>query len=161
MVFGGACWAGRKAEQEQRRRVQCLRALIAALKRAGQELTFSLAPLPELLGRLGEEEEGAVGRFFRHCGEYAGKGEGRFAEEWVKQAEELAAVLDGQAVATLERLGRELGRHGWEEEGRQLAAAVAELEEQWEEARETERRRGRLYRTLSAAAGMLLVLLLL
>lgn len=142
-------------------RTKTLRGLIAGLKKLERELSFRLTPMPELLRRVGEESEGVVRTFFLNCGRLAGENDGLFSARWAEACEGLRGQAENRAVVCMARLGSEMGRYDWEETRKVIAFTCSELEEYLLQEQQEDLRRGRLYRTLSAAAGAALVILLL
>lgn len=161
LVLGGALWAGRQAAGELSRRVRTLRALTDGLAWLERELSFRLSPLEPLLRKLGERTEGAAGEFFRRCARAAQESDGAFSDEWRAAAETLRGLLPGRAVDSLTRLGEGIGRYDWREEQKLLSLTREELGDVLAETAAESARQSRLYRTLSAAAGAALVVLLI
>jgi len=73
----------------------------------------------------------------------------------------LQGSIDEKTVDTVMRLGSFLGRCDWQEERDSINATTEELKRLLLEERAESQRCGRLYRTLGAAAGGMLVILLL
>ena len=161
LIFGGACWAGFQADRDLLQKTKNLQQLIFALERMGQELTFRLTPLPELLAVIGEQTEGPVGSFFQNCSRHAQNGDGLFSAAWTQEAQRLGEHLDHRVLDSLVCMGQAIGRYNHEEGRRQISFTVNELKECLAEAKKESRRLGPVYRTLGAGAGAILVILLL
>lgn len=161
LVLGGALWTGWQAARELSRRVRTLRTLTDGLSWLERELSFRLSPLGPLLWKLGERTEGAAGAFFRRCARAAQESNGEFSDEWRAAAETLLGFLPGRAVDSLTRLGEGIGRYDWREEQKLLSLTLEELRAVQAETAAESARQSRLYRTLSAAVGAALVVLLI
>ena len=161
LIFGGACWAGFQADRELLQKTKNLQQLIFALERMGQELTFRLTPLPDLLAAIEEQTEGPVGVFFRNCSRHARNGDGLFATAWKQEAQRLGEDLDHRVLDSLICMGQTIGRYDHEEGRKQISFTVNELREYLSKGKKESRRLGHLYRTLGAGAGAFLVILLL
>lgn len=152
----GLSLAGRLTE-----RTRALRAMIGALDLVERELTFHLASMPELLQRVATSAAYPADCFFRRClTELDHLGEQSLEEIWIKALPELGQ-LDENAAAVLREVGGVLGKYDWENQRACLTAARVRLEECFHQAREEQRRMGRVYGTLGVTAGVFFAILLL
>lgn len=160
LVAAGGAWLGFSAAGELRRRERTLRALLGALDWMERELSFRLAPMPELLGGAALRTDGPVSDFFAHCRDgLDGLGEKTLALLWREGLGHLG--LDERAAVALEELGDALGRCDGEGQVRAVGRARAELDRALDQAREDRKDIGRMYRVLGVSAGAVLVILLL
>lgn len=160
LILAGAGYVGWRASRDLSDRTRQIQELMDALKALERELTFRLAPLPELLFSVGNGISGPLRMFFLRCSEYARTGDGRFIEHWDREAERLKDRLDADPMDCLLRLGRGIGRYHWEEVRALIASQTRELEMYLQKARQEELRKGQIYRALSVTAGACLVILL-
>lgn len=152
--FGlGAVW-GLKARTDQ------LRAFLGALEEMERELSWRLAPMPELLEHLAGTA-GPVGAFFALCaGELDCLGERSFAQLWERALEAADLSLDEEDLRPLLELGGSLGRYDCASQCAAIGQARARLELRLTQAEERRERLGRVYGALSLAAGTFLIILL-
>ena len=158
LVLGG-CWLwGFRAADELSRRVRILDEFIGAIRVLERELALFRPALPELLMRMAQGRHGAVLTLLNHCRMEMETGS-CFTDTWVSEVNKLP--LTQQEKGLLCGLGQVMGRY--DDKGQvQVAQRVRiELEECTDRARQSNRIRGKLYRTLGATAGGFLLLTLL
>lgn len=162
LLAGGAGMLGFAAAGELGRRVNTLSALVGALEWMARELAFRLTPMPELLEGLAGKASPPVDLLFAYCREgLKNLGVVPLAQLWREGLRLPALGLGQRELAVLDGLGDILGCYDGEGQLAALEQARGELERTLEEAREERRRLGRVYQTVGAAAGAVLVILLL
>lgn len=162
LLAAGCTGLGFAAVGQLEARARDLRDLIAGLEVVGRELGWQLAPLGELLERAARGSAGRGAEFFRMCARETACLAGRsFREIWVRSEARSGLRLAEEDRLILEQLGLVLGRYDADRQRQALSAAVGRLEEQYLQARQRRQRLGRVYGTLGAAAGALLVILLI
>lgn len=146
----------------QRRRVQTLSGLCAALDMAAGELSARAAPLPLLFELLGQRCEGAAAEFFHTLsGSMDRLGDEELFSLWQGAAEKNLACLNTAEREEIARLGGVLGRYEMEAQLSALHSCEAVLRASLEQARADYPNRRRLGIGMTAAAGALLVIVLL
>ena len=162
LVMAGAGWCGFCAVGQLRRRVRVLEGLRASLVWLEEELTFRLSPLPSLLERLGREQPGAVGLFFKDVltGLRQDPEDG-LRRSWRQAMVRRLELLKEEERQVLMEVGQTLGRYDVKAQGQALARAARRLDAIRAQAGEDVRRLSRVYATLSLAAGAAVVLVLL
>ena len=162
LILTGGSSIGVCAAQELRQRSRILEQFLAALDQIQAELSFRLTPMPELLRRLGQESEEPLKTFFQTCeAGLSALGEVSFSVVWNRalQMEPLALLPEDRIP--LEQLGAVLGRYDAEGQRTTLESVRVRLSQCLEDAREKQKKMGRVYRTLGVSAGVLCILLLL
>lgn len=146
----------------QRQRVQTLSGLCSALDMAAGELSARAAPLPLLFELLGQRCEGAAADFFNAlCGSMDRLGEEELFSLWHGATEKNLACLSTAEREEIDRLGGVLGRYEMEAQLTALRSCEAVLRSSLEQARADYPNRRRLGIGMTAAAGALLVIVLL
>lgn len=161
-VLLGAAALGYSSVQRLKERAQTLSRLIGALGHLEEELTFCLTPLPALLDSLARQTEGTVGRFFQSCldGMRAAPQAG-LRTSWRQAVDDRLGVLREEAQEAVRSLGDTLGRYDGEEQRQALRQTVARLERLRQQSEEERARLGKVYTTVSLAAGALAVIVLI
>lgn len=162
LIMAGALWCGVSAVERLRRRVRALEDLRASLAWLSEELTFRLTPLPGLLERLGRDRHGPVGLFYQEVlAGLAQDPEGGLRQSWRRAMVLQLDFLKEEERQVLVEVGQTLGRYDARAQAQFLEQATGRLDAIHTQAREEARRLGRVYTTLSLAAGAALVLVLL
>lgn len=162
LLTGGAALLGLCAVRHMNSRVNDLRYLIQGVESMLRELTYRLAPLPELLQFAQTQTEGRVALFFDLCAQGAEHLNGRsFQTVWEQAAEASQMRLEQPDLQCLEQLGSVLGRYDGDSQRKALEAAAVRLEEQHSMAEEQSRRFGKVYSVLGLTAGAFLMILLI
>lgn len=162
LIMAGALWCGVSAVECLRRRARTLVELRASLVWLAEELTFRLTPLPKLLEHLSRDRQGSVGLFYQET--LAGLGrdpEGGLRESWRRAMVLQLDFLKEDERQVLVEVGQTLGRYDAQAQAQVLNQAAGRLETIHAQAVEDARRLGRVYTSLSLAAGAALVLVLL
>ena len=161
LILGCGLCMGNSRAKVLERRVETLEELMSALSLLGRELTLHVTPLPELFERLSQVAKGAAGRLFDHCarGLQGPVGE-RFSTVW-KGGVGKIPNLRPEERRLLADLGPVLGRFPAEEQQKAVEGVCVRLREAAKTAGEDCRRMSRVYRTLGAAFGGFLMILLL
>lgn len=162
LLAGGAALLGIAAAHRTKSRVYDLQMLTEGLQSILRELSYRLAPLPELLCSAKEQTDERVQLFFSLCAQGAEHLNGRsFQEIWEQAAEASQMHLEREDWLCLQPLGSVLGRYDCENQRQALDASLSRLEERCREAAEQSQTLGKLYRVLGLTAGAFLIILLL
>ena len=161
-VLAGAAAMAASSVRRLRERTEVLSRLIEAFGLLEEELSFRLTPLPALLERLAGQTGGAAGEFFAAClaGIRADPQAG-LRTSWQRAAKEHLGVLRDDARETVAALGNTLGRYDGEEQRQTLRQTVVRLERLRQQAEEEHMRLGKVYATVSLAAGATAVIVLI
>lgn len=161
LIFGWGLWIGNGRAKVLERRVETLEELMTALNLLGREITLHVTPLPELFARLSQEAEGAAGMLFDHCARGLQEPvEEGFSTVWKGGVGEIPN-LQPEERRLLTDLGPVLGRFPAGEQQKAVEGVCVRLREAAKAAGEDCRRMSRVYRTLGAAFGGFLLILLL
>lgn len=161
LILGCGLWLGNSRAKVLEGRLETLEELMAALSLLGRELALHATPLPELFARLSQVAKGAACRLFAHCArELKGPVEEGFSTVWKGGVGEIPN-LQPEERRLLAALGPVLGRFPAGEQQKAVEGVCALLREAAKTAGEDCRRMGRVYRTLGAAFGGFLLILLL
>lgn len=162
LLAGGAAFLGFSAAAQLERRVKALRAMLGALESLERELSFRLAPMPELLEELTRRTQPPINAFFARC--LAGLdtlGEHTLSELWNESLEAVPMNLGPEERQVLRELGGILGRYDGDGQREALALSRTQLSQCLTSAVEERTRLGRVYGVLGLTAGALTVILLL
>ena len=130
------------------------------------EITYSHAPLPEALERVGKRAGGGLGRLFVSAAERIGRQEGEtFQEIWKDETEKLAGqemgiVLSGEDVEHLSGLGEHLGYLDVDMQERTLLLFLEQLDDAILYLKSHQKEKCRLYASLGMMGGMFLVIVM-
>lgn len=158
LVVGGCCLWGFRAADELSKRVRLLEDFIQAVRVLERELALFCPPLPQLLEQMEQGRGTSAAAFFRRCRTKLEQ-ENSFTGVWAEEVENLP--LGRQERRLLYGLGQVLGRYDDRGQAEMAGHIRSELEACADRARQDNRSRGRLYRTLGATAGGFLLLTLL
>lgn len=162
LLAGGSVILGACGAKHLNGRVNELNQLLAGLEAMTRELSYRMAPLPELLRQAAEQSKGNPALFFNLCAQGAEHLNGRtFQTVWSQALEAAQLRLEQEDMALLEQLGGVLGRYDEESQHRALDTAIARLENQRNAAADQSCRLGRVYSVLSLTAGGFLMILLI
>ncbi len=162
LLAGGAAMLGVCAAARTKSRVRDLQMLADGLRAILRELSYRLAPLPELLCSAKEQTGERVQTFFSLCAQGAEHLNGRsFQTIWEQAAEASQMHLEREDWLCLEPLGAVLGRYDCENQREALETSLNRVEERCREAAGQSQRQGKLYRVLGMTAGAFLVILLM
>lgn len=151
--------AGRRMEEEYRRRVREIEGLIRCLAQMQAEITLRLTPMDEIFSALALSGE-ACAPFFRELADrLRAPGETTLAAHWRRAAEH--ALPPGEARDILISLGSSLGCYDAAQECAAIACAAGELERILTLSREDLSVRGTLCVRLGTACGAVIAILFL
>jgi stage III sporulation protein AB len=161
LLAGGTALLGVTGAHRTQWRVRDLRMLTDGLRMMLRELSYRLAPLPELLCSAEEESEGSVKYFFALCVQGANELDGRtFHSIWRQSMQDSRMCLASEEWHCLDSLGAVLGRYDSDNQIQALNIAISRLDELRVQAEEQCKRLGKLYSVLGLTAGAFLMILL-
>ena len=161
LVLGGMTVMGLWHAAGLRSRVSCLGAFVGAVERAQRELAFSLPPVEELLGRMGEGLRDPAGKWFQDCcAFFQQRKEECLGEIWSRHLRVGTLPLKEEDLTLLDGLGGLLGRFDGESQEKALGQIHVRLEEQLAVARADAERLGKVYGTLGLTMGLFFIILL-
>lgn len=147
---------------EQKKVLALLRELLSMLEQLQGELELRSAPLPDLFASVGKCVQGEAGAFLRGVAEHMDQlGEESFCEIWSGEVRRFLRSLPAAEREELLRLGLVLGRMDLEAELRALARCRSSLDRSLLGLRQQLPAKRRLALGLSAAAGLLTVILMI
>lgn len=161
LVAGGGFWLGLGRARWHQSRVRVLQALIFALGQMERELREASPPMAELLAVAAKCAGPLEGCFAACLTGLSALEERPFAQLWEEAFRSAGLPLNGEELDQLAALGQVLGRYDQESQRNALQGTADLLRRDLTEAREEERRLGRLDCVLGGAAGLLAVILLL
>lgn len=162
LIVSGCAGVGISANRRMARRVAALRSMSAALELLGHELDFRLAPLEEVFSSASQRVTEPASAVFRSCAEKL-RAEDRqlMSDIWSLTLRKELPELEQHEIECLQRVGAVLGRFDAQRQQSVISTAVEQLEAYLREAADERKRKGTLYGTVSAAAGLFLVIILL
>ncbi len=138
--------------------------LILVLKTLEAEMEYRRDPLPILLERIGERTDNYAGTFLLAVSNYLKKQEGfSLLESWKQSITEVygGTALKEEDRIILTQLGAQMGRTDIENQQALFDYIVNGLNRQRSQADEERRTKGKVYRTLGIACGLLAIIVLL
>lgn len=145
-------------------RVFHLQELITTLKVLESEMKYRLDPLPELLIRVSKIKEGMSAALLETAGMLLKNQAARDLPDCWKEAVETAyleSALNKEDKRIIIDLGIELGKTDMESQSGMFLRTLSLLEAQAAEAAEEKKTKGKMYKSLGAAIGVLIVILLI
>lgn len=162
MIIAGCVSIGGMTLRERRERVETLYALCAALRTMRAELITRLAPLPEVFHTLAENGAGAAGEFFAALyADMDSLGECGLAAIWQGACLRALCILRGDEVAAISALGAQLSLGSAEAAAEAVEACEGVLHAAYLREKERLPQARRLCIGVAAAAGAMLVILLI
>ena len=162
LILAACAAAGYIYIASMKKRIRALEAFCAALELAAGELKTRAAPIPELCALLKKRSSGAAAAFFsRLSDDLAALGEKSFAELWREAAEDELACLAPEERQEVVCLGNVLGRYELARQEKAVSACALALRASLARARESYGGQKKLGLGLPAAAGALIVVILL
>lgn len=162
MLTGAILLAGRYFSQNMTLRRRQLEALVAMAGRMGDEIRYNGSDVCTLVERLGREPLAQTLPFLTQCTSHCRMGK-PFPNAWQSALEEVQQEmhLSNEAMAQLSSFGSRLGATDLEGQMAHCGRYQREFERLLIEAREQERIKSRLYRSLSMLAGAAVIILLI
>lgn len=143
-------------------RIDLLASLSQALSLMKSELNFNLTPLPRLAVYMTAQSRGAVERFFSSLSaELDALGEREFSLLWAASADSELSALKKDELEEFKALGRVLGRAELSVQLSALERCMTSFEAVLADARAEYPQQRRLAIGLSAASGLMLVIMFL
>lgn len=145
-------------------RVYHLQELITALKVLESEMKYRLDPLPDLFLRVSKIKNGMSGVMLETAGRLLQNQAGRDLPSCWREAVETAymeSALNKDDKRIISDLGIELGKTDMESQSGMFLRTFSLLESQVQEAIEEKRTKGKMYKSLGSAIGILIVILLI
>lgn len=163
IVFLCGIFAGQLKAKTYDNRLSHLQDCITALKILESEMKYRLDPLPVLLGRVSKLKHDISGALFEKVLTLLNSSENPdFTACWSEAIDKVFAdsTLNEQDKQILRDLGIELGKTDMESQFSLFSRAFSLLDCQVAEALEIKKIKGRMYKSLGAAAGSAIVILL-
>ncbi len=161
MVCTACGWVGWRRWSWYRERRRTISDAVHALDRMAAELNACQTDTAALLALLAQAQDRCAPLFARCLDGLDHLNERPFAQLWEQALRETALPLREEERVLFRRVGSVLGRYEGQEQARLLSGLRRALEGSLEDAREEERRLGRLSLILGLSVGLLLVLLIL
>ncbi|MGI5970301.1 MAG: stage III sporulation protein AB [Oscillospiraceae bacterium] len=163
MIAGGAAMAGLAAVNTLTLRARLLRQLLNALRYMKSEISFTLAPLPNLISRLSENTQAPIRDFFVECeNRLEDIGRMPFSDIWnAALTVTLGRLLREEEMETMRTLGSTLGRYGCEQQSESLETCIRRAARFLESAEEEKERLGHLYGAMGLLSGAAAVVILI
>lgn len=160
-VMAGALWCGTGAIGGLRRRAQALGELHGSLVWLEEEMTFRMAPLPQLLEQLGKDRQGEVSQFFQETARSLQRDpEGGLYPSWRQAMVRYLPLLRQEERQVLLEVGQTLGRYDVQTQRQALSRGARRMAVFRDEARGEVKRLGKVYAALSLAGGAAVILVL-
>ena len=163
-IIGSGAGAGFLMARSYDNRIFHLQDLITLLKILEAEMKYRQDPLPVLLSKIGELSSSLAGKFFlRVCHGLKEHYSFDFYGAWAWAVSDVysdTALLE-KDKEILSEVGIELGKTDLENQQSLFVRVFSRLEQQIAEAEEEKRTKGKVYRSLGTAIGILVVIVLL
>lgn len=152
-----ACFSAAKSKAEEKIRAhKALVSLSDCLKRAAEEISFSLSTLPKITENLSRAENDV---FFRSVLKNIKNSAVTMAEAWKNAAEENKKILGGEAAETLKILSCSIGRFSAETETQNIMKAKEQIDAVCEKKEEELKKTVKLIKSMGVIAAALLIIL--
>lgn len=162
MLLCGCAGVGFSAVKQLDRRVDTLRSVIAAMELLEKELSFHMLPMRDLLLATSNGTTRPASDFLGECVNALDLYEDRlFSEIWSLSAEKTLVNLNSTDRDALDSLGKILGRFDVDGQRNAIRLTNEQLKQNLTNAVEERGSKGKVYRTVSVAAGTFIVILLL
>jgi stage III sporulation protein AB len=161
ILLAGICIGHLKAKTYENR-VYHLQELITALKVLESEMKYRLDPLPDLLLRVSRMKEGMSADLLETAGMLLRDQAERDLPDCWSEAVETAyceSALNKEDRRILTDLGIDLGKTDMESQAAMFQRTFSLLEAQAAEALEEKKTKGKMYKSLGTAMGVLIVIL--
>lgn len=163
-IIGSAAGAGYLAARPFDNRILHLQELITCFRILEAEMNYRRDPLPELFENIGARFPGPAGQFFLQAGRRLKLHPTcDLYHSWSLTVHEVyeGSSLTGQDMDILCEAGIKLGKTDLDSQKSLFIRFFARMEQQAALAESEKRTKGRVYRSLCTAAGVLLVIVLL
>lgn len=160
LLAAAAIWAGRYCSQSVTLRRRALEAMVEMTGRAEDEIRFSGIDVCTLVGRLSRTDLGRTLPFLQPCARMCGGG-APFPDAWQKALDQTGREmrLTEEDLDQLASFGARLGATDLEGQLAHCRLHGREFARLLEQAREQERTKGKLYRSLSLLASAAVAIL--
>ena len=155
-----SCWgAGISSGRDMRARAEALKNHISALQLIKAEILFKSAPMESIIALLEKECSAKTAGFYRDTYRRARVG-ATFSQAAIEYYPLLKAqMLNKGDIEAIKSVCSVLGRYDASTQSETITAAISCLQGRLEEASAESLSKGRLYKTLGAAAGIVLALM--
>ena len=161
LLLCGSAFLGFLAAGRLDARVRVIRQMLSAVQTIRRELSFSLAPVPQLLSTLEQQSKGWMRAFFTRCREELPRlNTSSLGELWSEALHQAELPVRAEELRLFASLGEVLGRYDSTGQEEYFTFLTEELERCQHSAEEERRRMGKVYRVLGVTAGGFLVVLL-
>lgn len=164
VIIGSGAGAGYLMARPFENRIVHLQDLVTSLQILEAEMKYRKDPLPILLKRIGGLNIGRAGTFFLQvCVGLSGDYTYDFYGSWVWAIEEIygESSLTEKDRELLSEVGIELGKTDISSQQSIFIRVFSRLEQQIAEAEEERKTKGKMYKALGVAIGILIVIVLL
>ena len=162
LLLAGCSGAGIILVKRLENRAKILQSMISVLEIMEREMGFRLSTLDEIIDAARRDVSGPVKEFLCRCLTVLNeKCDVLFSEIWSQALNECLPMLNWTDRESMLALGAVLGRYDAESQKQMIEHVRMRLEESLAEAKKECRSHGKVYRTVGATAGALLVILLL
>lgn len=164
LIFIAGFSIGQLKAKSYSNRLFHLEELITFLKVLESEMKYRLDPLPDLLLRLGGTRDGMCASFFITAGSMLKSQNGCcLSESWQEAVETTfrESALNKEDIRIISDMGIELGKTDLENQAGMFRRTFSLLEKQAAEAAEEKRTKGKMYKSLGTAMGILIVIILI
>lgn len=163
MVVFACAMLGKNMSDRLAARKRTLEHLHHFLTTLSNEISFSLEPLPDIIGRVSREDLGHVSEFARYVArELHNRENATLREVWLRGLDKYRKALgiSDETLAVLRTLGKKLGTMSKDIEVGNIALALGSIEEEGRRVQTLYDKNSKLYRNLSIMAGVLIVVIL-
>ena len=154
-------WYGLSGYIKQKTRLRAINDMISALIIIKGEISIKQTPVPEMLRFLAGATEGSVRQIFENCRSRLSLiGRKTFFEIWSESVSDDGTIGAEEREAIID-LGRVLGRYDTETQTASIDRVYSELERIREKVNEKMHKTGKAQAAVCAAAGLIIVIILI
>ena len=159
LIFGGCFGVGLLEGMQKKKTIDLLRDVLHGIEIVEREIDLNARPMPDSLALAAESRRNrAVMKMLNDCARASEKGE-RFTHVFASWADDVGIAEEQKAL--LCPLFDMLGKYDVQGQVNSIARTVRQVIKQLERDREEAAKKSRIYRSLGAAAGGMLTVLLL
>ncbi len=162
VVFACTAW-GYMHNFKERNSICAVRELSKLFSEIARGISFRLEPLPQVIGRLSNEDKPPAALFLHRLNEALAVGDMPFETLWQEVASHFAkeTLLPARATEIMQSVGVHLGKMDYEVEVARLSEGTKELKALEEELEKNNAKTEKTVRSLGVLLGLFIVIILL
>lgn len=156
-------WIGFEWSSKLDRRPKQIRQFKDALKILEAEMLYSQMPLAEAFKSIAHQTPNPVRLFFKQIVTDLTTDPTDFLTVWDQNVKNLSHItsFENNEIEILQQFGRTLGQHDYLQQQKHIKLTITHLDRELEEARDNQRKYGKMAKSLGLLCGLFIVLLLI